>query len=311
MEPTRSRRSVVAVLVSLTLLGACTGSVDPKSSVDVLPPTTSPCRTGASGPVTHRYADRQSTDPDLTSLDLYMPAGCEPVPLVMWVHGGGWRGGDKSAGQVKRKAAWAASIGAGLAAVNYRLSTPDSGVMWPDHGADVAAAVAWIQLEGPSLGLDTGRLVLLGHSAGAHLVSIVAAHPSLLSDAGADPNRIACVIPLDFSFDLATAPSRALIANAFGANPAVLADASPNVQIEREGAPRARFLVGTRGGRMRVAESQSFVDLIIESGGTAELLEANPYTHNQISSQLGAPGEEVVTPDVSAFAATCFAKPTR
>jgi len=183
--------------------------------------------------------------------------------------------------------------------------------MWPDHGADVAAAVAWMQQEGASLGLDPDRMVLLGHSSGGHLVSIVGTHPSLLDDAGGDPGRLACIVSLDFSFDLATAPVSEVRANAFGVDPAVLTDASPDMQIQRNGAPGARFLVGVRGAPPRVAEGQRFVDLINETGGAAELLDANPYTHNQISSQLGAPGEEIVTPLVSAFAESCFANPAR
>jgi hypothetical protein len=142
-------------------------------------------------------------------------------------------------------------------------------------------------------------------------VSIVSTHPTLLEQAGADPDRIACVIPLDFSFDLATAPARALIVNALGSDPAVLADASPNVQIDRNGAPPAMFLVGTRGGRRRVAEAQGFVDLVNDRGGDAKLLDANPYTHNQISSQMGAPGETVVTPAAGRFVASCIAPTAR
>jgi len=307
MSSTGTRRLLVAGIVWLTLSGACAGAGDRGSSTVESSTTTVSCRSSASGPVTYQYVERPGTDPDRVSLDLYIPAGCGAVPVVVWVHGGGWRTGDKDAGQIERKVEWAESIGVALAAVNYRLSTPDSGVVWPDHGEDVAAAVAWIQREGPSLGLDTDRMVLLGHSAGAHLVAIVGTDPTLLTTAGGDPGRISCVIPLDFSFDLETAPARALIANAFGDDPAVLEDASPNIQIERNGAPGAKFLVGTRGGRTRVAEAQQFVDLINVSGGEAVLLDANPYSHDQISSQLGAPGEEIMTPVVSAFVRSCFA----
>jgi acetyl esterase/lipase len=234
------------------------------------------------------------------------------MPVVLWVHGGGWQRGDKTSGFVERKAEWAASFGAALVAVNYRLSTPDSGVRWPDHGEDVAAAVAWVQHEGGALSLDTDDITMLGHSAGAHLVAIVGTHPLLLEEAGADPDLVACVVALDFSFDLATAPARPLITNAFGSDPAGLADASPNVQIERNGAPTARFLVGTRGRTDRVAEAQDFVDLINDNGGTAQLVNANPYSHNQISSQLGAPGEMVITPAVTTFVQSCtFGHSTR
>jgi arylformamidase len=110
----------------------------------------------------------------MTSVDVYLPAGCGQVPVVMWLHGGGWRRGDKASGLVERKAAWAASLGAALVSVNYRLTTPESGVRWPDHGEDVAAAVAWVQQQGPELELGGSDITLLGHSAGAHLVAIEA-----------------------------------------------------------------------------------------------------------------------------------------
>jgi acetyl esterase/lipase len=151
------------------------------------------------------YADRAGVDPNLTSVDVYLPAGCGPVPVVMWVHAGGWQRGDKSGANVERKAAWAESLGAALVSVNYRLSTPGSGVMWPDHGDDVAAAVAWAQAEGAAVGLDSERVALVGHSAGAHLVSIVGTDPGLLTGAGADPLGISCVVALDVDYDLADA----------------------------------------------------------------------------------------------------------
>jgi len=263
------------------------------------------CRDASTGPTTFVYADRPGVDPDLTSVDLYLPAGCGPVPVVMWVHGGGWRRGDKASGYVERKAAWAESLGAALVSVNYRLTTPDSGVRWPDHGEDVAAAVEWVQREGPTVGLDGTKITLVGHSAGAHLVAITATDPELLTGAGADAGAVECVVALDFSFDLASAPAQTLIVDAFGTNPEIIAAASPNVQIDRNGPPTARFLVITRDGPRRVADAQSFVDLIGGAGGTAELVDANPYSHNQVSSQLGDPDDRLVTPPVSEFVRTC------
>lgn len=269
------------------------------------PGTEAACRDEPTGPKTFVYADRPGVDPDLTSVDVYLPEGCGPVPVVMWVHGGGWRRGDKASGYVERKAAWAASFGAALVSVNYRLTVPDSSVRWPDHGDDVAAAVAWVQQEGPAIGLEATKITLLGHSAGAHLVAIVGTDPALFTEAGADPGDVSCIVALDFSFDLATAPARKMIADAFGSDPEVIAAASPNVQIERNGPPSARLLVGTRGGRGRVAEARAFVDLINDSGGSAVLVDASPYAHNQISSQLGARGDHLVTPAVTDFVRSC------
>lgn len=266
------------------------------------------CRQEATGPTTYRYARRPGVAPGLTSLDVYLPAGCGPVPVVMWVHGGGWRGGDKAIGTVAQKATWAGSLGAALVAVNYRLSTPGADVRWPDHGDDVADALAWVQRRGPSVGLDPSTTTLLGHSAGAHLVAIVGTDPALLTRAGADPGDLACVVALDGAFDFATVPTRALITNAFGTDPATLAAASPTVQVERNGAPAARFLVGTRGAPRRVAGAQAFVDLVNRSGGSAELVVTNPYTHGLINSRLGAPDETIITPPTTAFVESCIVR---
>jgi acetyl esterase/lipase len=296
------------------------GSADPAASSVVSEtspaasdPATSPptavepeCREAATGPTTFAYADRPGVDPNLTSVDVYLPAGCGPVPVVMWVHGGGWRRGDKAGAQVERKAAWAESLGAALVSVNYRLSTPESGVRWPDHGEDVAAAVAWVQAEGATIGLDPDRLVLVGHSAGAHLVSIVGTDPSLLTGAGADPVGVDCVVALDVDYDLADAAGQALIANAFGTDPDVLAAASPPIQVGRNGAPSASFFVVTRGGPPRIAKAQGFRDVINDSGGTAQLLDATGYSHAEVSSQLGAPADTLVTPPVTDFVRSCL-----
>ncbi len=308
------------LVLSALLIAGCTAT-NPESSSTSSPapsnrststsaPTTTAeasaasCREKASGPKTLSYANRSGVEPNLTSLDVYLPPGCGPAPVLLWVHGGGWRRGDKSNG-MKQKVAWAESLGAALVSVNYRLTTPDSGVQWPDHGQDLAAAVAWVQQNGPAQGLDPTKLTLIGHSAGAHLVAIVATDQALLTTAGADPAKVSCVVALDFSFDLASAPADKMIADAFGTDPQLIAAASPNVQIERNGAPSARFLIATRGGRSRVADAQAFVDLVNTSGGSAELVDATPYTHNQVSTQLGAADDTLVTPAVTEFVQSC------
>lgn len=264
------------------------------------------CRDEPTGPTTFAYAERPTVDPDLTSLDVYLPPGCGPAPVVMWVHGGGWRRGDKANGNVAQKAAWAASLGAAFVSVNYRLTTPDAGVRWPDHGEDVAAAVAWVQQQGPAVDLDGTGITLLGHSAGAHLVAIVGTDPTLLTVAGADPTDVSCVVALDFSFDLADAPAEELITDAFGSDPGVIADASPTTAIDRNGPPSARFQVVTRGGPQRVADAQEFVHLVNDSGGSAELVDATGYSHDQVNSQLGASDDTRVTPAVTDFVRSCI-----
>ena len=102
------------------------------------------------------------------ALDLYR-AGEPDAPLVVYVHGGGWRAGSKSddAGRV----AGLAACGVNVAAVDYRL-VPD--VVFPDPLHDVKGAVRWLRAAGPSLGLRAERIGVWGASAGAYLASLLA-----------------------------------------------------------------------------------------------------------------------------------------
>ncbi|KAJ2774833.1 hypothetical protein IWQ56_000396, partial [Coemansia nantahalensis] len=117
------------------------------------------------------------------TLDIYVPAVCPvPVPLVVYVHGGAWRTGDKSMfrhvaiGLIEAPANQLA-----VAVVNYELSTraADS-VRHPGHLDSVAAAVRFLVTDQSYPGrsaVDTSRVHLVGHSAGAHLLMLLALAP--------------------------------------------------------------------------------------------------------------------------------------
>ncbi len=264
------------------------------------------CRDQPTGPEEFAYATRPGTDPNLTSLDVYLPAGCGPVPAVVWVHGGGWRRGDKALGSVDGKVRLANELGFALVAVNYRLSAEGAGVLWPDHGDDVATALAWLRTEGPGLGIDPNRLALLGHSAGAHLVAVAGTDPDLLTGNGADPSAVRCVVALDSASYILSADNR-LHANAFGTDPDVLAGASPLVLVERNGPPGADFLVVAQGGRLRLATQRTLADAITTVGGKATFLDANPYDHNGVSAAVGDPTDTIVTPGIRNLLVPCLA----
>lgn len=305
-----TQRVLLGTVALALLVTGCTGtrSVGAPSTTATSSTTSDGCRTTAVRPTTYRYAERTGTPAVRTSLDVYLPAGCGPVPVLVWVHGGGWRRGDKTAGAVQQKAAFANGLGAALVAVNYRLSSPDNDVRWPDHGQDVAAAVAWVVEQGAAHGLDPSRVALVGHSAGAQLVASMAVHPTLLTGAGADRSAVDCVVVLDVQLDLLHRRGRPeMLDTAFGTDPEVLADASPLLQVQEHGAPSAAFLVVSRGGLRRVAGAAEFVDAVNAAGGRAELVDAGTYSHNQVSQLLGAPGEQVVTPTTARFVSECLA----
>jgi len=119
-----------------------------------------PCPAAAGRDLDLRYAERPGVDPRWLSLDVYRPVrsgACAAAPVVVWVHGGGWRQGDKRNGAA-RKAARFNAEGWVFVSVNYRLtdaSVPEADrVMYPDHNDDVAAAVAWLHDHAAEYGLD-------------------------------------------------------------------------------------------------------------------------------------------------------------
>lgn len=124
-------------------------------------------------------------------MDVTLPTGAGPHPVLLMVHGGAFKMGDKSELSI-----WPELTQAGIAVVriNYRLS---GSAKWPAQGEDCLAAVVHLQREGMALGLDPARLVLLGQSAGAFLAVSTALS---LVEVGLKPRGVVSLFgPMDFS----------------------------------------------------------------------------------------------------------------
>ena len=118
-------------------------------------------------------------------MDVYRPANAQNAPVIFMVHGGGWRRGDKeAAGVVNNKVEHWLTRGYIVVSVGYRL-VPQVTPM--GEAQDIAQALAFAQGKARSWGGDPSRFVLMGHSAGAHLVSLLSSAPSIATGAGAGP----------------------------------------------------------------------------------------------------------------------------
>lgn len=276
--------------------------------------STVPCESVEATISNHVFASYPNISDRFTSFDLYLPAGCGPFPVLVWVHGGAWVSGDKANPEALDRAAYAFSLGYALVSTNYRLANQYGKGAWPDYPNDVADAIAHIVDNAAELRLDAERISLLGHSAGGHTVAIVSADRSYMTARGLDDSTLDCVIANDTEGyrlqDRATAYPLA-IENAFGTDPVVLADASPSERIERDGAPSTRYLVITRGSARRQEVASEFAELVVAAGGDARVLVAGGYSHEDVNRVLGQATETIITPTVSDFLRECLTPAVR
>jgi len=154
------------------------------------------------------YRIDAGADPEKHRLDLFLP-GPEvprPWPVLLFVHGGGWRHGDRTLrvggsdvyGNIGR---FLAGNGVGAAIISYRLQPA---VGWQAQVEDVARAVAWLSVHVANLGGDPQRIFLAGHSAGAQLVARVSLDPEPLAALGLPEGSVCGLIPVSGAgFDLA------------------------------------------------------------------------------------------------------------
>lgn len=120
------------------------------------------------------------------TLDVYLPPGkTSGAPVIFMVHGGGWRIGDKGHDKVvDNKAARWLPRGFIFISINYPMLPQADPLQQADS---VARALAYAQRHAAQWGGDGARFILMGHSAGAHLVALLNANPALAQAQGAQP----------------------------------------------------------------------------------------------------------------------------
>jgi hypothetical protein len=179
------------------------------------------------------YREGKDADPIKHKLDLYLPKGVKNFPVMMYVHGGSWKSGRKEL--YGALGALFARNGIGTAVINYRLSTGEKPAKHPDHVTDVARAFAWLHQNIAKDGGRTDRMFVSGHSAGAHLVSLLATDERYLKSEKLTAGDIRGVLALSGVYSIA--PIIPVFHLPFGKDEEVCKQASPLTHVKGKHPP--------------------------------------------------------------------------
>ena len=270
----------------------------------------------------------------LLSLDVYHfgTGTLENRPVVVYIHGGAWALGDKA--NIDYKASFFNNLGYIFVSVNYRLSPSQiipyssfsaSRVKHPNHISDCASAIAWVYNNIGNYGGDETQIVLVGHSAGAHLASLLATNQSYLNTAGVTINKIKGCISVDTDgYDVYKqiadpvsggessnpAQTKYFYQNAFGIYPdatisgagtiittdfanttAALAAYSAASPIANLSSSTPQFLVFMRGDSGRIARESEFLAALRSAAVPYTSVTydgSTTYTHSEINKSIGS-----------------------
>ena len=230
--------------------------------------------------------------------DLHAPAGATAAPLILMVHGGGWTFGDKEMGRVvdHKTERWLPR-GIAFVSINYRMQPVAPPL---EQARDVARALAEVQKNAEKYGIDRNNIVLMGHSAGAHLIGLLAASPALAAEQGAAP-WLGTILLDSGALDVTAimnARHLPLYDHAFGSDPAFWRASSPFHLLKGTGAPLLAVCSSRR--QDSCPQATNFVARATALGRQASVLPQD-LSHGDINRLLGE--DSAYTTAVEAFMA--------
>ncbi len=227
------------------------------------------------------------------TLDVYAPPEGKKLPVVVWIHGGGWQHGDKS--EVQKKPQAFVDKGYVFVSINYRL-LPNATIK--QMGGDVAKAIRWTHDHAKDYGGDPNTLFVMGHSAGAQLAALVCTDESYLKTEKLSFAIIKGCVPVDGdTYDVplqiqTVEKHRADIYRMKFGDEASQKDLSPVTHVAKgKGIPPVLILHVAEHPETKL-QSQRLVKALQEAGVSAKAYPAEGKTHTTINSELGLPDDK-------------------
>jgi arylformamidase len=244
-------------------------------------------------------------------LDVYTPTGGKNLPVVFWIHGGGWQAGNKSMVGVKPKAF--VEAGFVFVSINYRLlPTVDMATLT----GDVATALGWVHKNITTYGGDPNRLLVMGHSAGGQLAALMCTDEKYVKAEGFSLAAIKGCMPVDAdTFDIPAiievAETRARVHHLplptnghrqkFGNDPTKHLDFSAVTHVAAgKGIPP--FLILHIAGNPDTSAQARRLAAVLQTAGISAKVVGRDTTHEGLNDAIGVP-DDPVTNAVFAFVA--------
>lgn len=239
--------------------------------------------------------DESRPDKELQTLDLYWQDNRRLRPVIIYVHGGGWAFGDKA--EVNSKPDFFVNEGIAFLSMNYRLRW-DHKVF--DQLEDVVSVIDWVRKNSKTYGLDPKRVILMGHGAGAHLVSLVGTDDRYLKSKGLDPEKdIRAIVAIDsISYDiprvhkeLGSFIERRQHRLIFGDDEKLQLAASPIHYVDKSPNVHQFALLYVADSEASSLQAQAFAKALISSNVSTIMVPGNSKTKQSIDVELGAPND--------------------
>jgi acetyl esterase/lipase len=234
-------------------------------------------------------------------LDVYSPKNAKALPVVFWIHGGGWQAGDKSSVQIKPQVF--TDKGFVFVSTNYRLlPSVDIATIF----RDIAKSIHWVHEHVAEYGGDPKRLFIMGHSAGAQLAALICTDDRYLKAEGVSFADIKGCVPVDGdTFDvpaiIETAETRRRVHDLpqakfghrekFGNDRAKHKDYSAVTHVAKNKGIPPFLILHVVDHPDTSAQAQRLGNVLKDAGVPVTVFGARETTHNKINADLGKPDD--------------------
>jgi acetyl esterase/lipase len=234
-------------------------------------------------------------------LDVYSPPNAKNLPVVFWIHGGGWQTGDKTSVQLKPQVFM--DKGFVFVSTNYRLLPS---VDMATIVRDIAKSIRWVHEHIAEYGGDSNRLFVMGHSAGAQLAALICTDDRYLKAEGLSLAITKGCVPVDGdTYDvpaiIETAETRRRVhglpqakfghREKFGNDPAKHRDFSAVTHVARDKGIPPFLILYVADHPDTSAQAQRLGNVLKDAGVPVTLMGAKETNHNKLNANLGLPDD--------------------